>query len=444
MKNFTREDVIRMVEEEDVEFIRLQFTDVLGNLKNMAVTASQLEKVLDNRCLFDGSAIDGYAGIEEADMYLYPDYSTFEIFPWRPQQSKVARMICDVCRPGGEPFEGDPRYVLRRAVQHAARMGYTFEVGPECEFFLFNTDENTMPTTDTDEQAGYFDVGPMDFGENARRDIVMTLEDMGFVVESSHHEKAPAQHEIDFRYDEALTTADNIMTFKLAVRTIARRHGLHATFMPKPRTDVNGSGMHLHMNLARDGKNVFIDKSDVYGLSKEAYYFLGGLMKHIRGITAVANPLVNSYKRLMPGFDAPVYIAWSATNRSPLIRIPSISRGEGARLELCSPDSAANPYLTLALCLEAGLDGIQNQIMPPEGVSENLFAMTDARREELGIRKLPISLIEALEELKRDSLLCDVLGEHITSKYLQAKRAEYDRYRPQISQWEIREYLYKY
>lgn len=444
MKNYTREDIIRMVEEEDVEFIRLQFTDVLGNLKNLAVTSSQLEKALDNRCVFDGSAIGGFVKIEESDMYLYPDYNTFEIFPWRPQQGKVARMICDVYRPGDMPFEGDPRYVLKRAIAHAAQMGYTFEVGPECEFFLFNTDENTMPTTKTDEQAGFFDIGPLDFGENARRDIVMTLEDMGFVVESSHHEKAPAQHEIDFRYDEALTTADNIMTFKLAVRTIARRHGLHATFMPKPKAGENGSGMHLHMNLSKDGKNVFMDKEDEFGLSKEAYYFLGGLMKHIKGITAIANPLVNSYRRLAPGFDAPVYIAWSATNRSPLIRIPSTSKGETARLELCSPDSASNPYLTLALCLEAGLDGIANKIEPPKNVNGNIFAMTDAERQALGIEKLPFALLEALRELEKDELLCKVLGEHVTEKYLESKRAEWARYSNQVSEWEINEYLYKY
>lgn len=444
MKNLTREDVIRMVEEEDVEFIRLQFTDILGNLKNLAVTSSQLEKVLNNQCRFDCSALDDYAGISNSDMYLHPDYSTFEIFPWRPQQGKVARMICDVCSAKGDPFEGDSRYVLKHAIKHAAQMGYTFEVGPECEFFLFNTDDNTMPTTNTDEKAGYFDIGPLDCGENARRDIVMTLEDMGFVVEASHHEKAPAQHEIDFRHDEALATADNIMTFRLAVRTIARRHGLHATFMPKPRTDANGSGMHLHMNLTKDGKNVFEDKTDRNGLSQEAYYFIGGLMKHIKGITAVANPLVNSYRRLAPGFDAPVYIAWSGDSRSSLIRVPGTARGEAARIELCSPDSASNPYITLALCLEAGLDGIRNKIMPPEGIDANLFAMTDAQRAELGIEKLPFSLIEALEELEKDQVLCTIMGDAITSRYLTAKKEEWDRYRIQVSQWELKEYLYKY
>ena len=444
MKHYTRDDVIRMVEEEDVEFIRLQFTDVFGNLKNLAVTASQLEKVLNNECIFDGSAIDGFVRIEEADMFLHPDTNTFEIFPWRPQQGKVARMICDVYRPGGEPFEGDPRYVLKRAIQDAAGMGYEFEVGPECEFFLFNTDENAMPTTRTDEQAGFCDIGPLDCGENARRDIVMTLEDMGFEVEASHHEKAPAQHEIDFKYDEALVTADNLMTFKLAVRTIARRHGLHATFMPKPKTEENGSGMHLHMSLKKDGRNIFHDEADEYGLSREAYYFIGGLMKHIKGITAIANPLVNSYKRLIPGFDAPVYIAWSATNRSPLIRIPTTSKGTGTRIELCSPDSAANPYLTLALCLEAGLDGIRNHIQPPAGVRGNIFGMSKEEREKLGMEMLPCSLPQALEELEKDTFLRDVLGTHITEKFLEAKRTEWKRYSAQVSQWELQEYLYRY
>ncbi len=443
MKHYTREDIIRLVEEEDVEFIRLQFTDMFGNFKNVAVTASQLEHALDNQCMFDGSAIDGFVRIEESDMYLYPDYSTFAIFPWRPQQGKVARMICDVHRPGGEPFEGDPRYVLKRAIGKASEMGYTFKVGPECEFFLFNTDENTMPTTESNEQAGFFDIGPLDFGENARRDIVMNLEDMGLVVEASHHEMSPAQHEIDFRYDEALQTADNIMTFKLAVRTLARRHGLHATFMPKPKMDVNGSGMHINMSLHRDGKNVFSDENDKMGLSREAYWFIGGLLRHIKGMAAITNPLVNSYKRLIPGFEAPVHIAWSATNRSPLIRIPNV-KGEGTRIELRSPDGASNPYLTLAVCLMAGLDGIANQLEPPAAINENIFAMTQEERERAGIENLPYSLMAAVEELEKDEFIRGVLGKHISEKYIAAKWDEWNRYHPQVSQWEIQEYLYRY
>ena len=443
MTNYTKEDIIRLVEEEDVEFIRLQFTDMFGNLKNIAVTASQLERALNNKCMFDGSAIDGFVRIEESDMYLYPDYSTMEIFPWRPQQGKVARMICDVHRPNGEPFEGDPRYVLKKAIKEAEKLGYIFKVGPECEFFLFNTDENTMPTTETHEQAGYFDIGPLDFGENARRDMVMTLEDMGFVIEASHHEMSPAQHEIDFKYDEALKTADNIMTFKLAVRTIAKRHGLHATFMPKPKSEINGSGMHINMSLHKDGRNVFEDKSDPMGLSKEAYYFIGGIMKHIKGMAAITNPLVNSYKRLVPGFEAPVYIAWSATNRSPLIRIPS-TNGGGTRIELRSPDSAANPYLTLAVCLMAGLDGMINKIEPPAAVNANIFAMSVEERKAMHIDQLPETLKEAVEELEKDTFICDVLGKHIAEKYIAAKKEEWFQYRAQVSEWEIGEYLYRY
>ncbi len=443
MKNYTREDVFRLVEEEDVEFIRLQFTDMFGNLKNIAITANQLAKALDNKCMFDGSAIDGFVGIEESDMYLYPDLSTLEIFPWRPQQGKVARMICDIHRPDGSPFYGDPRLVLKKAISEAAELGYTFEVGPECEFFLFNTDENAMPTTETHEQAGYFDIGPLDGGENARRDIVMTLEDMGLIIEASHHEMAPAQHEIDFRYDEALTTADNIMTFKLAVRTIAKRHGLHATFMPKPKYGVNGSGMHINMSLRKDGKNIFEDRSDPNGLSKEAYYFIGGIMKHIKGMAAITNPLVNSYKRLVPGYAAPVYIAWSATNRSPLIRIPA-EGGAGTRIELRSPDSAANPYLTLAVCLKAGLDGILNKIEPPRSVDCNIYNMTDDEKKALNIENLPGTLMEAVEELKKDRFILDVLGEHVAENYIAAKENEWQKYRAHVSEWEIQEYLYRY
>ncbi|MCH5255980.1 MAG: type I glutamate--ammonia ligase [Lachnospiraceae bacterium] len=442
-KNYTKNDIMKLVEDEDVEFIRLQFTDIFGNLKNMAVTVSQLEKALDNKCMFDGSSIEGFARIEESDMYLYPDFSTFEIFPWRPQQGKVARLICDVYKSDGTPFGGDPRYILKCAIEEAENLGYVFKVGPECEFFLFNTDENAMPTTNTHEQAGYFDLGPVDFGENARRDMVLTLEEMGFVVESSHHEIAPAQHEIDFRYDEALVTADNIMTFKLAVKTIAKRHGLHATFMPKPKSGVNGSGMHINMSLHKDGKNIFADENDKNGLSKEAYYFIGGIIKHMKGMTAVFNPLVNSYRRLIPGFEAPVHIAWSVTNRSPLIRIPG-THGEGTRIELRSPDPTANPYLALAVCLRAGLDGIVNKIMPPESVDCNIFEMSDEQKKNLGIEEIPATLNEAIYEMEKDDLIREVLGDHTYTKYIRAKKAEWHSYRSQVTEWEINEYLNKF
>lgn len=442
-KQYSKKDIMELVRDEDVEFIRLQFTDMFGSFKNMAITASQLEKALDNECMFDGSSIEGFARIEESDMYLYPDLSTLEIFPWRPQQGKVARLICDVYRPNKKPFEGDARYILKCAVEKAAELGYKFEVGPECEFFLFHTDENGMPTTLTHEQAGYFDLGPLDLGENARRDIVLTLEDMGFVIEASHHEVAPAQHEIDFKYDEALVTADNIMTFKLAVKTIAKRHGLHATFMPKPKFGINGSGMHINMSLSKDGKNVFADLSDPLGLSREAYYFIGGIMKHMKGMTAITNPLVNSYKRLVPGYEAPVYLAWSATNRSPLIRIPA-SRGEGTRIELRCPDPSANPYLALAVCLRAGLDGIVNQILPPESVDCNIFALTEAEKKELKIEAIPGTLIEAVYELEKDEFVQEVLGKHVSEKYIRAKKEEWAEYRAQVTDWEINQYLNRF
>lgn len=440
MGKYTKEDILRLVDEEDVEFIRLQFTDMFGNLKNVAVTSSQLEKALDNRCMFDGSSIEGFVRIEESDMYLHPDLDTFTIFPWRPQQGKVARLICDIYRPNGEPFEGDPRYILKQAVAKADEMGYVFNVGPECEFFLFNADEDGQPTTETFEKAGYFDLGPIDFGENTRRDMVLTLEEMGFVVEASHHEVAPAQHEIDFRYDEALKTADNIMTFKLAVKTIARRHGQHATFMPKPRSGVAGSGMHINMSLEKNGVNRFSDEKDPMGLSREAYYFIGGIMKHIKGITAIANPLVNSYKRLVPGYEAPTYIAWSKANRSPLIRV-TVSEIEGTRVELRSPDPAANPYLVLAVCLRAGLEGIEKKVEPPKSVDCNVFELTEIQKRRLHIDAIPGTLIEAVEALEKDRLLLDVLGPHVSVKYLEAKKREWQEYRSQVTAWELDQYL---
>lgn len=439
---YTKQDVLRLVQEEDVEFIRLQFTDMFGTMKNVAITSSQLEKALDNKCMFDGSSIEGFVRIEESDMYLYPDLDTLAVFPWRPQQGKVARLICDVYRPDRQPFDGDPRYILKKVLKEAADMGYQFDVGPECEFFLYHTDDNGQPTTLTHERAGYFDLGPVDLGENARRDMVLTLEDMGFEIEASHHEVAPAQHEIDFRYDEALATADNIMTFKLAVKTIAKRHGLHASFMPKPKTDVNGSGMHINMSISRDGKNIFADENDPVGLSREAYYFIGGLMKHVKGMCAITNPLVNSYKRLVPGFEAPVYIAWSAASRNPLIRIPA-QRGEGTRVELRCPDPSANPYLVLAVCLAAGLDGIKNQIMPPDGVDKNIFFMTEEQRTAAGIDLLPNNLLEAIHEMEKDELVKGVLGTHACERYIMAKKQEWSQYCRQVSSWELEQYLYR-
>lgn len=443
MSKYTKQDIIQMVEDEDVEFIRLQFTDMFGTLKNVAITSSQLEKALNNECMFDGSSIEGFVRIEESDMYLYPDLDTFCIFPWRPQQGKVARIICDIYTADRQPFSGDPRYVLKKAVADAAQMGYQFDVGPECEFFLFDQNNEGQPTTESNERAGYFDLGPVDLGENARRDMVLTLEDMGFEIEASHHEMSPAQHEIDFRYDEALKTADNIMTFKLAVKTIAKRHGMFASFMPKPKYGINGSGMHVNMSLAKDGKNIFADENDTLGLSEDAYHFIAGLMKHAKGMAVLTNPLVNSYKRLVPGYEAPVYIAWSATNRSPLIRIPA-SRGQGTRVELRNPDPSANPYLVLATCLAAGLDGIKNKLEVPASVDCNIFEMTDEERKQAAIEVLPESLYDAVRYLNEDKFICDVLGEHITSKYTEAKLREWNDYKTQVTQWELDEYLYKF
>ena len=441
MGRYSKEDIFRMVEEDDVEFIRLQFTDIFGVLKNVAITSSQLAKALDNKCMFDGSSVEGFVRIEESDMYLYPDYDTFEIFPWRPQQGKVARLICDVYTPDGRPFMGDSRNVLKKVIKEAADMGYLFEVGPECEFFLFHTDDNGQPTTLSHERAGYFDLGPTDLGENVRRDMVLTLEDMGFEIEASHHEVAPAQHEIDFKYGEALETADKIMTYKLTVKTIAKRHGLYASFMPKPKYGMCGSGMHINMSLFnKEGQNIFVDENDKNGLSKEAYNFIAGLMKHMRSMTAIINPIVNSYKRLVPGYEAPTYIAWSATNRSPLIRVPA-ARGLGTRVELRSPDCATNPYLAIAVCLAAGLDGIKNNLQPVDSIQRDIYSMTDEERDEAGIENLPKNLYEAIQEMRKSDFVKGVLGKEVFKKYIKAKEEEWMEYTSQVTDWEIDRYL---
>ncbi|POO85459.1 type I glutamate--ammonia ligase [Clostridium sp. 3-3] len=443
MAKYTKEDILKLVQENGVRFIRLQFTDIFGALKNVAITEKQLEKALDNQMMFDGSSIDGFVRIEESDMYLRPNLDTFVIFPWRPQQGKVARLICDIYRPDGTPFEGDPRYALRRAIDDAAELGFEMNVGPECEFFLFETDENGQATTITQDKAGYFDLAPTDKGENARRDMTLALEEMEFEIEASHHEVAEGQNEIDFKYGPALETADKIMTFKLVVKAIAQRHGLHASFMPKPIFGINGSGMHVNMSLFKDGKNAFADPSDKNGLSKEAYQFIAGLLKNIKGLSAVTNPLVNSYKRLVPGYEAPVYLAWSCSNRTALIRVPA-SRGAGTRVELRCPDPSANPYLVLAVLLQAGLDGIKNNLeVEPETVA-NIFAMSDKEREDAGIDNLPNNLYEAVNFMKESELAKAALGEHIYENYVEAKEAEWDDYRTKVHDWEIENYLNRY
>ncbi len=443
MSKYTGEDIIRMVADQGVEFIRMQFTDIFGQLKNVAITASQIKKAVSNEIMIDGSSIEGFVRIHESDMYLFPDLDSFSILPWRPQQDKVARLICDVYTPDGKPFVGDPRYVLRRALSKAEAMGYSFNVGPELEFFLFQTDEEGNPTTKTGDEAGYFDLGPLDHGEGTRREICMMLEQMGFEIEASHHEVAQGQHEIDFKYAEALKTADNIMTFKLAVKTIAQKDGLHATFMPKPVFGINGSGMHTNMSLFKDGKNVFFDPEGPKKLSKEAYHFIAGLLAHVRGMAAITNPLINSYKRLVPGYEAPCYTAWSASNRSALIRIPA-ARGAATRCELRCPDPACNPYLTLAVCLAAGLDGIEKEMVPPAEITENIFAMSEESRAEKGIASLPGSLLEAVECMKDDALICETLGEHVVEQYCKGKMREWDEYRTHVSAWEVGKYIINY
>lgn len=440
---YTKEDILRIAKEEDIKFIRLQFTDILGTLKNVAITSNQLEKALDNKCMFDGSSIDGFVRIEESDMKLYPDYDSFSVLPWRTHNGKTARLICDVYTTQEKPFEGDPRYVLKRAIKKAADMGFEFNVGPECEFFLFTNDENGNPTTNTGDKGGYFDMGPVDRGEDCRRDICLALQDMGFEIEASHHECAPAQHEIDFKYDNVLSAADKVMTFKYCVKNLAPQHGLHATFMPKPVYGIAGSGMHINMSLFKDGKNAFCDENDINGLSKTAYSFIAGIMEHIRSMTAITNPLVNSYKRLVPGYEAPVYIAWSASNRSPLIRVP-FARGNGTRIELRNPDPSANPYLVMAACLFAGLDGIEKGLTPPAAVDGNIYDMTNAQREEKHIGSLAASLEEAVADFKASDFIKESLGEHIYTKYSEAKTAEWEDYRNKVTPWEIDNYFVKY
>ena len=441
---YSKEDIIKMVKDEDIEFIRMQFTDIFGQLKNVAITASQVEKAVNNEIMLDGSSIEGFVRINESDQYLYPDLDSFTIFPWRPQQGKVARFICDIYNPDGTPFVGDPRGVLKKTLKKAQDMGYDiFNVGPECEFFLFQTDDDGKPTTQTNDEAGYFDLGPLDHGEGTRREICLALEQMGYEIEASHHEVAAGQHEIDFKYDEALLAADKIMTFKLTVKTLAQKNGLHATFMPKPIFGINGSGMHTNMSLLRNGKNAFADPKGEKGLSKEAYSFIAGILYHMKGMTAITNPLVNSYKRLVPGYEAPCYMAWSASNRSSLIRIPA-SRGMGTRVELRCPDPCCNPYLELAVCLAAGLDGIEKNMTPPAEITRNIFQMDDAARKRAHIDSLPASLEEAIKAMQKDKLVMDTLGEHVAQNYVEGKMKEWDEYRTRVSSWEREKYIINY
>lgn len=444
MMTKTKEEILKLAEEENVRFLRLMFTDIMGTIKNVEVPVSQLKKVLDNKMMFDGSSIEGFVRIEESDMYLHPDVDTWMIFPWENQHGKVARLICDIYNPDGTPFAGDPRGNLKRALKHMEELGFSsFNLGPEPEFFLFKLDEKGGITTDLNDQGGYFDFAPTDLGENCRRDIVLELEHLGFEVEASHHEVAPGQHEIDFKYANAVEACDNIQTFKLVVKTIARKHGLHATFMPKPLFGINGSGMHCNMSLFTKDGNAFYDEKDEMQLSQTAYHFLGGLLQHARAYTAVCNPTVNSYKRLVPGYEAPVYVAWSGHNRSPLVRVPE-SRGLYTRLELRSVDPAANPYLAMAVLLEAGLDGIKNEIEPPKAVDRNIYVMTEEERKAVDIFDLPSTLHNAIKVLREDQVMIDALGQHIFNNFVEAKRMEWAAFRQTVSQWERDQYLELY
>lgn len=440
----SKEDILKKAEDEDVRFVRLQFTDMLGIIKNVEIPSSQLPKALNHEMMFDGSSIEGFVRIEESDMRLYPDLDTWVVFPWTPEKGRVARLICDVYNPDGTPFEGGPRYVLKRSLDRMKQLGFTnFNIGPEPEFFLFKMDANGEPSLELNDKGGYFDLAPTDLGENCRRDIVLELEGMGFEIEASHHEEAPGQHEIDFKYANAVTTCDNIQTFKLAVRTIARKHNLHATFMPKPLFGIAGSGMHANMSLFKGSDNAFYDENSELGLSQTAMQFLAGIIEHAEGFTAVTNPLVNSYKRLIPGYEAPSYIAWSLKNRSPLVRIPS-SRGLSTRIEVRSVDPSANPYLAMAVMLSAGLDGIERGLEPPKPAEGNIFAMGEAERQSKGIKSLPSTLNESLQLLKQDQTILDTLGQHSARNFIDAKEMEWNMFRQQVHPWEREQYITSY
>ena len=429
MSKLTKEQILQSAKENHVEFVRLQFTDLFGIMKNVAITVSQLEKALDNECMFDGSSINGFVRIDESDMYLHPDYDSWAIVPWRKHEEiQTGRLICSVYMSDNKtPFEGDPRNVFQKVIDEAKEMGYGFNVGPECEFFLFKLDEEGKPTTEVADKAGYFDLNPIDHGENCRRDICLALEEMGYIIEASHHEVAEGQHEIDFQFGEGLMTADRVMTFKHVVKTYATKHGLHATFMPKPIYGINGSGMHTNMSLYElaTGKNVFDDPDGDLGLSKEAYAFIAGIMEHVKGIAAFSNPTVNSYKRLVPGYEAPSYLV-------------------GTRVELRCPDPTCNPYLEMALCLAAGLDGIKRGLVPQPAYDENVFVLSDEELKEKGIDCLPGTLEEAIAEAEKDPFVRETLGDHVFENYIAGKKAEWDDYRTKISQWEIDQYLINY
>ena len=434
------QDVLDEIDEEDIEFLRLQFTDILGTVKNVSVPADQAEKAFIEGIYFDGSSIEGFVRIQESDMRLKPDPSTYAVLPWRDGRS--ARLICDVINTStGEPFEGDPRRVLKNALDRAEEHGFTVNAAPEPEFFLFEEDEDGRATTNTADAGGYFDMAPKDLASDVRRDIIYGLEAMGLDVEASHHEVAQGQHEINFEYDDALTTADNVATFRTVVRAIAAQHDLHATFMPKPIPRINGSGMHTHISLFEDGENAFHDEDDEFNLSETAHSFIAGILEHAPALAAVTDPTVNSYKRLVPGYEAPVYVAWSDRNRSALIRKPAARVPAASRIEARFPDPSCNPYLAFAVLIHAGLDGIEQGLECPDPIRENIYEFDEQKREEYGIGTLPTNLGEAVDALKQDEVVLSALGPHVGEKFIEAKEAEFKDYLVDVSQWEIDRYL---
>ncbi len=442
-QKYTEDEIKKILKEEKVEFLKLQFCDINGHIKNLCLPVAQIDKVLNNEIMLDGSSIKGFRSIETSDMNMHPDLSTFAILPHISQDAASARFICDIYNPDGTPFEGCPRANLKRVMEKAKKLGYVMNVGPEAEFFLFKRDENGRATTIPFDGADYYDAAPDDLGENIRAQIVRTVNQMGFEVEASHHEGAPGQQEIDFKYADALTSADNIMTFRYAVKAIARQHNYHATFMPKPIYGINGSGMHCNLSLFKNGKNTFFDAKRAHQLSETALHALGGLLDHVKNFTVITNPTVNSYKRLVPGYEAPVYIAWSLANRSALIRVPA-KRGNATRVELRSPDPSCNPYLAFAVILEAILDGIQKKTKPPLDIDKNIYAMDAKERKRNKIETLPGSLYEALMYMKKSSMIKSALGEHIYKEFMQSKLIEWEKYRTSISPYELEQYLEKY
>lgn len=439
----TKEEVLDKARSLHVQVVRLQFTDILGIVKNVAIPAKSLEAALDGRMMFDGSSIEGFVRIEESDMFLSPDPNTFSILPALGQEGVTARLLCDIKNPDGTAFAGCPRSALKRVLREAADMGYHVRVAPEPEFFLFERTPDGLPSVKTTDEAGYFDLSTSDLGENARHDIVLAMEAMGYGIEATHHEVSPGQHEIDFPFQDALACADTIVTFRVVARAVARRHGFHATFMPKPLAGVNGSGLHLHQALWDGAVNGFWDEKQPHGLTRTALRYIAGLMAHAPAVTAITNPLINSYKRLVPGYEAPVYIAWSTGNRSPMIRVPK-SRGQDTGVELRSPDPSCNPYLALAVTIKAGLDGLKHRYELSAPIARNIYRMHESERRELGIERLPENLEEALNALEKDPVIWEALGDHIAQRFVEAKRLEWDVFRHEVHQWELDQYLTVY